>query len=167
MGGEIGLRSTMEKGSEFFFTARFAPAASDGATHSAPRPVSESLQRATQLFSLLLVEDNAVNQKLGVRMLEEMGHQVTLAVNGQRALDTVQSRQFDLILMDIQMPVLSGIDATRAIREREKGCGRRTPIIAMTAHAMAGDAAKFLEAGMDGYISKPIQSGICALKSIA
>ena len=160
MGGEIGLRSTMEKGSEFFFTARFAPAASDGATHSAPRPGPQSLQRATQPRSLLLVEDNAVNQRLGMRMLEKMGHQVTLAVNGQQALDTVQSRQFDLILMDIQMPVLSGIDATRAIREREKGSGRRTPIIAMTAHAMAGDADKFLEAGMDGYISKPIQSGI-------
>jgi PAS domain S-box-containing protein len=160
MGGEIGLRSTMEEGSEFFFTARFAPAASDGATHSAPRPVPESLRRATQRRSLLLVEDNAVNQKLGMRMLEKMGHQVTLAVNGQQAVDAVQFRQFDLILMDIQMPVLSGIDATRAIREREKGTERRTPIIAMTAHAMAGDADKFLEAGMDSYISKPIQSGI-------
>jgi two-component system sensor histidine kinase/response regulator len=110
-------------------------------------------------LSLLLVEDNAVNQKLGVRMLEKMGHDVTLAVNGQIALDTVRSRQFDLILMDIQMPVLSGIDTTRAIRKWEQG-RRRTPIIAMTAHAMAGDAERFLAAGMDGYVSKPIQVGI-------
>jgi CheY-like chemotaxis protein/HPt (histidine-containing phosphotransfer) domain-containing protein len=110
-------------------------------------------------LSLLLVEDNAVNQKLGVRMLEKMGHEVTLAVNGEMALDTLRSKQFDLILMDIQMPVLSGIDTTRAIREWEQG-RRRTPIIAMTAHAMAGDAERFRGAGMDGYVSKPIQPGI-------
>jgi len=105
------------------------------------------------------VEDNAVNQKLGVRMLEKMGHEVTLAVNGEMALGTVRSKKFDLILMDIQMPVLSGIDTTRAIREWEQG-RRRTPIIAMTAHAMAGDQERFLAAGMDGYVSKPIQAGI-------
>jgi len=131
-----------------------------GAPHSAPRPAPESLQRARQRLSLLLVEDNLVNQRLGLRLLEKMGHQVTLVVNGQQAVDTVRSRQFDLILMDIHMPVLSGIDATRAIREWEKRQRRRTPIIAMTAHAMAGDADKFLDAGTDGYVSKPIQVGI-------
>jgi CheY-like chemotaxis protein/HPt (histidine-containing phosphotransfer) domain-containing protein len=121
-------------------------------TQALPRPSSKKL-------SLLLVEDNAVNQKLGIRMLEKMGHNVTLALNGQIALDTVRSRQFDLILMDIQMPVLSGVDATLAIREWEHGRGH-TPIIAMTAHAMAGDAERFLAAGMDGYVSKPIQAEI-------
>ncbi len=130
------------------------------AAYSAPQSDSKALQPVTRRLSLLLVEDNTVNQKLGMRLLEKMGHEVTLAVNGQQAVDTVRSRQFDLILMDIQMPVLSGLDATRAIREWEKGKRRRAPIIAMTAHAMAGDAGKFLDAGMDGYVSKPIQSGI-------
>ena len=121
-------------------------------TKALPRPTSKKL-------TILLAEDNAVNQKLGIRLLEKMGHHVTLAVNGQVALDTVRSRQFDLILMDIQMPVLSGIDATRAIRKWEQG-RRRTPIIAMTAHAMVGDENRFLAAGMDGYVSKPVQSSV-------
>jgi len=131
-----------------------------GAAHFGPRPSIGSFQRAKQRLSLLLVEDNAVNQKLGMRMLEKMGHEVTLATNGKQALQTVQSRSFDLIFMDIQMPVLSGVDATRMIRDWETSRGIRTPIIAMTAHAMAGDAEKFLAAGMDAYVSKPIRSGI-------
>jgi two-component system, sensor histidine kinase and response regulator len=110
-------------------------------------------------LSILLVEDNAVNQKLGISMLEKMGHDVTLAANGQLAVDAVRSKQFDLILMDIQMPVLSGLDATRAIRAWERG-RRRTPILAMTAHAMAGDAQKSLAAGMDGYVSKPVDVAV-------
>src|SRR5712672_1998526 len=126
----------------------------------APRPAARtSLQPALHKLSILLVEDNAVNQKLGTRMLEKMGHTVTLALNGQIAVDIVRSQRFDLILMDIQMPVLSGLDATRAIRGWEQG-RPHTPIIAMTAHAMAGDAEKFLVAGMDGYVSKPIDVGI-------
>lgn len=137
-------------------TIRHAIGASVSTLRREPQVV---LPPTSRKLSLLLVEDNAVNQKLGVRMLEKMGHDVTLAVNGQIALDTVRSKQFDLILMDIQMPVLSGIDTTRAIRKWEQG-RRRTPIIAMTAHAMAGDAERFLEAGMDGYVSKPIQLGI-------
>jgi CheY-like chemotaxis protein len=130
-----------------------------GHAYSAPH-ASDAPTNSERRLSLLLVEDNAVNQKLGLRMLENMGHSVTLAVNGQQAVKFAQSATFDLIIMDIQMPVLSGIDATHAIREWEKGRGRRTPIIAMTAHAMTGDAEKFLAAGMDGYISKPVQSGV-------
>src|SRR5258705_1161501 len=126
----------------------------------APRPAARtSLQPALHKLSILLVEDNSVNQKLGIRMLEKMGHTVTLAINGQIAVDIVRSQRFDLILMDIRMPVLSGLDATRAIRAWEQG-RPHTPIIAMTAHAMAGDAEKFLGAGMDGYVSKPIDVGI-------
>jgi PAS domain S-box-containing protein len=125
-------------------------------TTPAPPPASRlPLQPTLHKLSILLVEDNTVNQKLGMRILERMGHAVTLAVNGQIAVDAVRSQQFDLILMDIQMPVLSGLDATHAIRVWERGRAH-TPIIAMTAHAMAGDAEKFLGAGMDGYVSKPI-----------
>jgi two-component system sensor histidine kinase/response regulator len=125
-----------------------------------PRPAPRTtLQPDLRRLSILLVEDNTVNQKLGVRMLEKMGHTVTLALNGQVAVDTVRTQRFDLILMDIQMPVLSGVDATHAIRAWEQGRAH-TPIIAMTAHAMAGDAEKFLGAGMDGYVSKPIDVAI-------
>jgi two-component system sensor histidine kinase/response regulator len=125
-----------------------------------PRPVARwSLRPALHKLSILLVEDNIVNQKLGIRMLEKMGHAVTLALNGQVAADAVRTQRFDLILMDIQMPVLSGLDATRSIRAWEQGRSH-IPIIAMTAHAMAGDAEKFLSAGMDGYVSKPIDVGI-------
>jgi CheY-like chemotaxis protein len=129
---------------------------------TAPVPVRSTpifLQPGTRRLSILLVEDNVVNQKLGISLLEKMGHEVTLAANGLVAADAVRSRQFDLILMDIQMPVLSGLDATHAIRAWEQG-RQRTPIIAMTAHAMVGDAEKFMAAGMDGYVSKPIEIGI-------
>ena len=122
-------------------------------------PTYMSLQPSARRLSILLVEDNVVNQKLGISLLEKMGHEVTLAVNGLIAVDSVRSTQFDLILMDIQMPVLSGLDATHAIRAWQQG-RQRTPIIAMTAHAMAGDAERFMAAGMDGYVSKPIDVGL-------
>jgi CheY-like chemotaxis protein len=98
-----------------------------------------------------------VNQKLALRLLEKMGHHVVLAVNGEEAIEMLRLRPFDLVLMDIQMPVLGGVEATRKIRKEEQSSGAHTPIIAMTAHAMAGDAEKYLLSGMDGYVSKPIQ----------
>ena len=110
-----------------------------------------------QALQLLLAEDNRVNQKLALRLLEKMGHHVVLAVNGKEAIEMLRLRSFDLVLMDIQMPVLGGVEATRKIRKEEQSSGGHIPIIAMTAHAMAGDAEKYLLAGMDGYVSKPIQ----------
>lgn len=106
---------------------------------------------------LLLVEDNLVNQKLALRLLEKMGHHVVLACNGQEALDLALKTHFDLVLMDIQMPVMGGIEATNRIRETEKNSNRHIPIVAMTANAMAGDAERYLDAGMDGYVSKPVR----------
>ena len=106
---------------------------------------------------ILLVEDNAVNQVLGVRMLENCGHSVRLASNGEEALEKIKYAAFDLILMDLQMPRMDGFEATMAIRETEKGSNRHLPIIAMTACAMKGDPEKCLAAGMDGYVSKPIR----------
>lgn len=106
---------------------------------------------------ILLAEDNQVNQKLATRMLQKMGHVVTVAGNGKEALELMTSSYFDVILMDIQMPEMDGLEATAAIRKQEAvSQGRHVPIIAMTAHAMAGDRERCLEAGMDGYISKPI-----------
>ena len=109
---------------------------------------------------LLLAEDNRTNQTLAIRLLEKMGHQVTLAVNGREAVELVQKSEFDLVLMDIQMPVMGGVEAMRKIREWEAGNARHTPIIAMTAHAMTGDAEKYRQAGMDGYVSKPIRTDV-------
>lgn len=106
---------------------------------------------------VLLVEDNAVNRKVALAMLERGGHSVAVAENGKEAVRLAQTERFDLILMDIQMPEMDGLEATRVIRQREAETGSHVPIIAMTAHALKGDNERFLGAGMDGYIAKPFQ----------
>ncbi|MCI0485999.1 MAG: PAS domain S-box protein [Blastocatellia bacterium] len=108
---------------------------------------------------VLLAEDNKVNQMLAVRLLEKEGHRVVVAANGREAVTAFERDDFDLILMDVQMPEMNGYEATAAIRETEKATGGHIPIIAMTAHAMKGDRERCLEAGMDGYVSKPIKPG--------
>jgi signal transduction histidine kinase/CheY-like chemotaxis protein len=108
-------------------------------------------------LSILIAEDNLVNQRLLVRLLEKQGHRLTTALNGQEALNALGEGRFDLVLMDVQMPVLGGLEATAAIRQRERLEGGRMPIIAITAHAMKGDRERCLDAGMDGYVSKPVQ----------
>jgi CheY-like chemotaxis protein len=105
---------------------------------------------------ILLAEDNIINQKLATRILQKMGHKVTVAGDGTEAIAALDSRKFDLALMDIQMPYMDGFEATRIIREREKGTRNHVPIFAMTAHAMKGDRERCLAAGMDGYLAKPI-----------
>jgi two-component system, sensor histidine kinase and response regulator len=107
---------------------------------------------------VLLAEDNIVNRQVAVRMLEKAGYCVVTANNGVEAVSTVAEQEFDLILMDIQMPEMDGFDATSAIRLKERDSGDHMPIIAMTAHAMKGDEARCLAGGMDGYISKPIRA---------
>jgi PAS domain S-box-containing protein len=106
---------------------------------------------------ILVVEDNLVNQKLAQKLLERFGHEVLLAGNGAEACQAIQRQKFDLVLMDLQMPVMGGLDATHAIRESEIGTGVHIPIVAMTAHAAAQDQRRCEEAGMDGYVSKPIR----------
>ena len=105
---------------------------------------------------ILLTEDNVVNQRVALRILEKAGHRVAIAENGKAALRMIEEQTFDLVLMDIQMPVMGGFEATALIREKEIGSGRHIPIIAMTAHAMAGDRERCLAAGMDNYLSKPV-----------
>jgi two-component system, sensor histidine kinase and response regulator len=126
-------------------------------THE-PVPAKSSGVSA-QSLAILVAEDNAVNQRLIIRMLEKRGHRVKLGSNGQEALQLFETQPFDLVLMDIQMPEMDGLAATAKIRELEhaRGTGRHTPIIALTAHAMKGDQERFLAAGMDGYLSKPIR----------
>jgi signal transduction histidine kinase/DNA-binding response OmpR family regulator len=108
---------------------------------------------------VLLAEDNIVNQRVAVGLLKRRGHHVTVVENGQEAVDAVEREQFDIVLMDLQMPVMGGLDATKVIRERERHAGRnRVRIVAMTAHAMSGDRERCLAVGMDGYLSKPTES---------
>jgi PAS domain S-box-containing protein len=112
---------------------------------------------ANSSLSILLAEDNEVNQKVATRLLEKRGHRVTIAGNGQQALDALSEAQFDLVLMDVQMPEMDGLEATAALREKETTTGRHQPVIAMTALVMKGDRERCLAAGMDGYLTKPIR----------
>ena len=105
---------------------------------------------------ILLAEDNAVNQKLASRLLEKHGHNVVTAANGREALERLENESFDLVLMDVQMPEIDGFEATATIRKKEEATGTHLPVIAMTAHAMQGDKERCLAAGMDGYLSKPL-----------
>ncbi|HYK88629.1 MAG TPA: response regulator, partial [Acidobacteriota bacterium] len=118
----------------------------------------EAPTRCEKPLNILLAEDNAVNQMVVVKLLEKQGHKVTVACNGKEALAAHDSREFDLIVMDAQMPEMNGYEATGLIRQREKATGRHVPILAMTAHAMKGDREKCLTAGMDDYISKPVRA---------
>ena len=107
---------------------------------------------------ILVAEDNPVNRTVVVRTLEKQGHSVAVAVDGREAVEQAALEPFDVILMDVQMPVMSGLEAARAIREREKQVGGHVPILAVTAHAMSGDREQCFEAGMDDYVSKPIDA---------
>jgi len=128
-----------------------------GAESAAPAPIPrQSFCAGEPKLRVLLAEDNEVNQKLALRLLEKQGHSAVVVGTGRAALEALEAQEFDLVLMDVQMPDMDGLEATAAIREREKGNGKHVPIIAMTAHAMAGDQERCLAAGMDGYVSKPI-----------
>ena len=106
---------------------------------------------------ILLAEDNAINQRLAVYLLEKRGHEVVVANNGKEVLTTLAHQPFDLVLMDVQMPEMDGLETTARIRTREQERGGHVPIIAMTAHAMEGDRERCLKAGMDGYLTKPVR----------
>lgn len=123
-----------------------------------PLVTRHSLREEKSRLRVLLAEDNPVNLTLAVRLLEKRGYIVSVARDGREALAALENREFDLVLMDIQMPEMDGLEATMAIREKEQRSGKHLPIIAMTAHALKGDEARCLAAGMDAYISKPIRT---------
>jgi signal transduction histidine kinase/ActR/RegA family two-component response regulator len=156
MGGRLWVDSEAGQGSTFQFTASFevaAPSASVLVTR-------HSLREARPRVRILLVEDNRVNQVVAARLLEKRGHMVKVANNGKEALailDAAAPVEFDCVLMDVQMPEMGGFECTAFIREREQKTGAHLRIIALTAHAMKGDQARCLAAGMDGYLSKPLQ----------
>jgi PAS domain S-box-containing protein len=119
-----------------------------------PLPEGEPLRT----LRILLAEDNPVNQRLAVRLLEKEGHVVVVANHGREALELLDEQPFDLVLMDVQMPEMSGLEAATLIRQKERDTGRHVPIVALTAHALKGDQERCLEAGMDAYITKPLQT---------
>ena len=160
LGGNLTVSSEPEKGAEFSFnlTANMEQDVRSAVPASSATTEPEELK-----LNILLVEDNKLNQRVGAKMLEKMGCHVDVAENGREALAQLklsspesERPRYDIIFMDIQMPVLDGLKATSMIRAQE-GEGARVPIVAITAHAMKGDREKFLEAGMDAYLSKPIR----------
>jgi PAS domain S-box-containing protein len=150
--GQADLRNSLRAA---LGQAAGAPPAAAPALPAEPQASQDSLSRPLRV---LLAEDNAVNQKLAVRLLERRGHAVAVAVDGRQALAALDEECFDLVLMDLQMPEMNGFEATAAIRRREEATDRRTPIIALTANAMAGDREQCLRSGFDEYVSKPIQA---------
>jgi|GEM_PF-1409198 len=153
MGGTIWVDSEVGSGSQFHFTVQMKELA--GTAEPITLPI-ETKAAAVPSLCILLAEDNRVNQVVATRMLEKMGHFVVVVGDGKEALSRLSQESFDLILMDVQMPEMDGFTATGKIREGEKLCSHRIPIIAMTAHAMTGDRERCLDAGMNGYVSKPI-----------
>jgi signal transduction histidine kinase/ActR/RegA family two-component response regulator len=169
MGGTIWVESTLGAGSSFHFTASLGEGKEAVKTHPVPRAqvvelessVSlshQTVQGRTKRVRVLLAEDNAVNQKVASRVLEKHGHHVTVASNGREALAALDRAHFDVVLMDVQMPEMDGFETTAVIRDRERISGSHLPIIAMTAHAMQGDRERCIAAGMDNYISKPLNA---------
>jgi CheY-like chemotaxis protein len=154
MDGEITVSSEPDRGSTFSFTARFECAPEE----STARDRGEDRGIILPSLRILLAEDNRVNQAYARRALEMEGHQVVCVENGHEALEALSGESFDLALMDIQMPHMDGVTATRAIRSGEAGVPSDFPVVALTAYAMKGDREEFMEAGMNDYVSKPFDS---------
>ncbi len=154
MDGSLSVESRPGKGSTFSFNVWLPVAVEDPSKEAVSDGQVES--RSGTCYHILVVEDNGFNQIVTTGFLRKRGHTLELANNGQEALEMISSASFDCVLMDIQMPVMDGVEATKAIRRREEVVGGHLPIIGVTAHAMAGDRERYIREGMDGYTTKPI-----------
>ncbi len=163
MGGELAVQSELGRGSAFSFSVWLSHSRAEHAGKAQKKAGGPSTDGSSEdspqiaPLRILVAEDGLTNQKLAVALLEKWGHQVTVANNGQAAVEAYERQPFDLVLMDVQMPVLDGYEATALIRELERKSARHTPIVAMTARAMTRDRERCFEAGMDGFVSKPIR----------
>jgi len=160
MGGHIQASSTPGQGSAFAFTLRCALPSGDSATMDLAQPSAPTAP--ARPLHVLLAEDHPINQKLASLLLAKMGHTCVLAEDGEQALRQLASQPFDLVLMDVMMPHMDGLTALTRLRETEAGTGHSTPVLMVTAHAMTGDRERFLAAGANGYVSKPISALLLA-----
>jgi CheY-like chemotaxis protein len=152
MGGRLAVESEPDKGSCFHFFLDLERA-------EMPPPEPAAASPSTRALRILLAEDNAVNRRVAESVLSKCGHSVRVAHNGREAVEAHAGEPFDLILMDLQMPEVGGLEATRRIRERERTAGlARVPVLALTANAAADDRDACLAAGMDGCLAKPFQA---------
>ena len=157
MGGAVRVESEPGQGSRFVFTARLKPVPEQGEPDpDLARQSASRLLAGLAPMHVLLAEDFPINQNFIVDLLGRHGHSVRVAKNGEEAVRAVAGEPFDLVLMDVRMPVMDGVEATRRIREMERDTGRRTPIVGQTAYAIKGDRERFLEAGMDDCLAKPL-----------